>query len=59
MAVLTPNTVLYGQPVMIPEERLHDDTPEIKRYQHYINKCKEVAWKRWKKIVFAFEKGRI
>ena len=35
--------------LMIPEERLDEDTPEIKRRQRYINKCKEAAWKRWKK----------
>ena len=47
--VLTPNTLLYGQPIMIPEERLYEDTLEIKRHQRYINKCKEAAWKRWKR----------
>ena len=31
--VLTPNTLLYGQPIMIPEERLDEDTSEIKRRQ--------------------------
>ena len=38
---------------MIPEERLDEDTPEIKRRQRYINMCKKAAWKRWKKRVFA------
>ena len=33
MPLLTPNTLLYGQPIMIPEERLDEDTPEIKRSQ--------------------------
>ena len=46
MPVLTPNTFLYGQPIMIPEERLDEDSPEIKRRQRYINKGKEAAWKR-------------
>ena len=32
---------------MIPEEKLNEDTPEIKRCQCHINKCKEAAWKRW------------
>ena len=31
MPVLTPNTLLCGQPIMIPEERIDEDTPEIKR----------------------------
>ena len=43
MPVLTPNTFLYGQPIMIPEERLDEDSPEIKRRQRYINKGKEAA----------------
>ena len=43
MAVLTPNTLLYGQSIMIPEKQLDKDTPEIKRCQRYINKCQEAA----------------
>ena len=35
--------------IMIPEERLDEDNPEIKRRQRYFNKCQEEAWKRWKK----------
>ena len=49
MPVLTPNTFLYGQPIMIPEERLDEDSPEIKRRQRNINKSKEAEWKRWKR----------
>ena len=42
--------MFYGQPIMIPEERLDEDSPAIKkRRQFYINKCKEAAWKRGKK----------
>ena len=47
--VLTSNTLLYGRPIMIPEERLDEDNPVIKRSQRYINKCKKGAWKRWEK----------
>ena len=43
MPVLTPNTLLYGQHIMIPEERLDENTAEIKRRQRYINKFKEAA----------------
>lgn len=43
MPDLTPNTLLYGQPIMIPEEWLVEDSPEIKRRQLYINKNKEAA----------------
>ena len=43
MSVLAPNTLLYGQPIMIQVEQLDEDTPETKRRQRYINKCKEAA----------------
>ena len=46
MSVLTPNTLLYRQPLLVPEEDL-DEVPEIKRRQRYINKCKDAAWTRW------------
>ena len=49
MPVLTPNALLYRQSIIIPQERLDEDTPEIKRRQRYITKCKKAAWKRWKK----------
>ena len=39
--VLTSNTFLYGQPIMTSEEQLDENTPELKRRQSYINKCKE------------------
>ena len=31
MPVLTPNKLLYGQPLLVPEEDLDEDVPEIKR----------------------------
>ena len=49
MPVLTSNMLLYVQPIMISEEHLAEDKPEIKRHLRYINKYKEAAWKRWKK----------
>ena len=49
MPVLTPNTLLYGQPLLLPNEDLHEDIPNMKRQQHYINKCKDAAWSRWTK----------
>ena len=45
MPVLTSNTLLHGQRIMIAEERLDEDTSEIKRCQRCINKCREAAWK--------------
>ena len=35
MSVLTPNTLLYRQPLLVPEEDLDEDVPEIKRRQRY------------------------
>ena len=49
MPVLTPNTLLYGQPLLVPEEDLDEDVSEMKRRQRYINKCNDAAWTRWTK----------
>ena len=49
MPVLTPNTLLYGQPLLVPDEDLDEDFPEMKRRQRYLNKCKDAAWTRWTK----------
>ena len=49
MPVLTPNTLLYGQPLLVPEEDLDEDFPEMKRRQRNLNKCKDAAWTRWTK----------
>ena len=45
MPVLTPNTLLYGQPLLLPDKDLQD-VPEMKRRQRHINKCKDAAWAR-------------
>ena len=47
--VLTSNTLLYGQLLLLPEENVDEDVPEMKRRQRYINKCKDAAWTRWTK----------
>ena len=49
MPVLIPNTLLYGQPLLLPEEDLYKDVPEMKKGQRYIDKCKDAAWTRWTK----------
>ena len=49
MPVLTPNTLLYGQPLLLPQEDLDEDVAEMKRRQWYINKCKDAAWTSWTK----------
>ena len=47
--VLTPNTLLYGQPLLLLKEDLDEDVSEMKRRQQYINKWKDAAWTRWMK----------
>ena len=49
MPVMTPNALLYGQSLLVPEEDLDEDVPEMKRRQRYINKCKYAALTRWTK----------
>ena len=49
MPVLTPNALLYGQPLLLPEEDLDEDVPEIKRRQRYIDNYKDAAWTTWTK----------
>ena len=49
MRVLTPNTLLHGQPLLLPEEDLDENVPEMKRRQRYISKPKDAAWTRWTK----------
>ena len=36
--------------LMIPEERLDEDTPEMKRRQRYINKCRGSMEKMEKRV---------
>ena len=49
MPVLKTNILFYGKPLLLPEENLDEDVPEMKRQQRYINKCKDAAWTRWTK----------
>ena len=49
MPVLTPHALLYGQPLLLPEEDLDEDVPEINTRQRCINRCKDATWPRWTK----------
>ena len=46
--VLTPNILIHGQPIKIPEEQFDDDEV-IKKRQPYIKCCKDAASIRWNK----------
>jgi len=44
---LTPNTLIYGQPIKVPEEDQDDeDDNDMKKRKKYIQQCKDAAWKR-------------
>ena len=47
--VLTPNSLIFGQPTTLPEEDCAEDDgyTEMKKRSRYIKKCKESIWKRW------------
>ena len=47
--VLTPNSLILGQPTTLPEEGYteDDENTEMKRQRRYIKKCKKSIWKRW------------
>ena len=47
--VLTPNILIHGQPVIMPEEQFHDDAKVKKKRQRYIKRCKDAAWNRLNK----------
>ena len=45
--VLTPNILIHGQPITIPEEQFDADDEMIKKRQWYIKLYKDAAWNRW------------
>ena len=47
--VLTPNILIHGQPIIIPEEQFDNNDKIIKKRQRYIKRCKDAAWNRWNK----------
>ena len=48
---LTPNTLIHGANISLPEEDLDDmEEDEVKRMSKrakYIQRCKDTIWKRW------------
>ena len=48
MPVLTPNSMLFGQPNQIPEEEpTNVENCDIRKRAMYLRKWKDVLWKRW------------
>ena len=44
--ILTPNALLHGQIINVPDIQLEDNA-DIRKRQRYINRCKQAAWRRW------------
>ena len=47
--VLTPNILIHGLPIIVPEEQFDDDDVVIKKRQRYIKRYKDAAWNKWNK----------
>ena len=49
MPVLTPNTMMFGPNVVIPEEDPNDEeSTDLRRRARYILQCKSRIWDRWR-----------
>ena len=48
LPVLTPNSLLFGQPNLLPElEHHHLESPDLRRRAKYLKQCKDAMWRRW------------
>ena len=49
LPVLTPNSLIFGQPNLIPteEESFLDDKGDLRKRFRFVQKCKDNAWSRW------------
>ena len=47
--ILTPNTFIISQNLLLPKENLETENKDLRRRFKYILKCKEAAWIRWRK----------
>ena len=48
--IFTENSMLLGQDtVMLEEDTKEDDRNSCKKHQKYIVRCKDAAWRRWKR----------
>ena len=47
--VLTPNILIHGPLIAVPEEQFDDDNEVIKKRQQCIKRYKDAAWNRWNK----------
>ena len=50
LPVLTPNSMLFSQPNILPErEAYHEENPQLRRRAKFLRKCKDAMWNRWTK----------
>ena len=48
LPVLTPNSMLYTQPNILPErEPYHEEDQQLRQRAKYLRKCKDAMWNRW------------
>ena len=48
LPVLTPNSLLFGQPNLLPElEYHHLEIPDLRKRAKYLKRCKDMTWQRW------------
>ena len=47
--VLTPNVLIIGQNLSLPDQNLETENKDLHKRFNYIRKCKEAAWLRWRK----------
>ena len=48
LPVLTPNSLLFGPPNLLPElEHHHLETPDLRKRAKYLKRCKDTMWRQW------------
>ena len=46
--ILTPNSLMFGQPGVVPEEEIADiDDTNLRKRARHVEKCKNALWVRW------------
>ena len=59
LPVLTPNSLLYGQPNLLPElEPHHLEDKSLRKRARYLKRCKEADWKSWTREYVRFLRER-
>ena len=48
LPIMTPNSLLFGQPNLLPELEPHHLEPgDLRKRAKYLRRCKEAVWQRW------------